>query len=270
MLILGGLGLLLIFADFHYNALGTIRSSLAAAATPFYWLTNLPSRLGEWGEENLGRDDESLQEENERLKQEAFILRGRMLKMSALVADNGRLRELLNSTALLKSDDVLIAETIGVSPRPDQHIIVIDKGSDDKVSLGQPVIDADGLMGQVVEVNPISARILLIADASHAVPVQNNRNGVRSVAEGTGRLDELELRHVAATTDIKAGDLLISSGLGGRFPVGYPVAKVSSVVHDPGQPFLTVKAEPTAHLSQSRHVLLVFGPGQRSKVEAAP
>jgi rod shape-determining protein MreC len=256
-MILGGLALVLILADFHYNALGVVRSSLSAVATPFYWLANAPSRMATWTEENWGRE-ESLEEENDRLKQEAFILNGRMLKMSALVADNGRLRELLNSTALLKSDDVLIAETIGVSPRPDQHIIVIDKGSDNQVSVGQPVIDAEGLMGQVVEVNPISARILLIADSSHAVPVQNNRNGMRSVAEGTGRLDELELRHVAATTDIKQGDLLVTSGLGGRFPVGYPVAEVTSVIHDPGQPFLTVKAKPTAKLSQSRHVLIVF------------
>lgn len=269
MLILGTLGLVLIFADFHYQALATIRSSLTVAATPFYWLASVPERITHWGEENLG-SQESLLEENDRLEQETFILRGRMLKMSALVADNGRLRELLNSTALLKSDDVLISETIGVSPRPDQHIILIDKGSDHNVTQGQPVIDAEGLMGQVIEVNPLSSRILLIADASHAVPVQINRNGVRSVAEGIGRLDMLELRHVAATTDIKEGDLLVSSGLGGRFPVGYPVATVSSVIHDPGQPFLTVKAEPTAQLSQSRHVLIVFSSKQWAQGNTAP
>jgi rod shape-determining protein MreC len=269
MLILGALGLVLIFADFHYQALATIRSSLMVAATPFYWLASVPERVAHWGEENLG-SQESLVEENDRLEQEVFILRGRVLKMSALVADNGRLRELLNSTALLKSDDVLISEIIGVSPRPDQHIILIDKGSDHNVTLGQPVIDAEGLMGQVIEVNPLSSRILLIADVSHAVPVQINRNGVRSVAEGIGRLDLLELRHVAATTDIKEGDLLVSSGLGGRFPVGYPVAAVSSVIHDPGQPFLTVKAEPTAQLSQSRHVLIVFSSKQRAQGKTAP
>lgn len=269
MLILGALGMVLIFADFHYQALGTIRSSLMVAATPFYWLTNVPSRLANWGEETWGRQ-ETLKEENERFKQEAFILRGRMLKMSALVADNGRLRELLNSSALLKSDNVLIAEIIGVSPRPDQHIILIDKGADHNVTVGQPVIDAEGLMGQVIEVTPVSARILLIADVSHAVPVQINRNGVRSVAEGTGRLDLLELRHVAATMDIKRGDLLVSSGLGGRFPVGYPVATVSSVIHDPGQPFLTVTAAPTAQLSQSRHVLIVFSGKQHAQEAVAP
>jgi rod shape-determining protein MreC len=262
MLVLGLLGLVLITADYHYQALVALRSGLNAVATPFYWLTSVPERVARWTEDNWD-SQESLRQEKERLEQEAFILRGRMLKMSALVADNGRLRELLNSTALLKTDDVLIAETIGVSPRPDQHVIVIDKGQNHRVRVGQPVIDAEGLMGQVIEVSPISARILLIADSSHAVPVQINRNGVRSVAEGVGRLDMLELRHVAATTDIKEGDLLVSSGLGGRFPVGYPVARVSSVIHDPGQPFLNVQAAPTARLSQSRHVLVVFSSDQR-------
>lgn len=267
MLVLGTLGLVLITTDYHYQALLTLRSALNVAATPFYWAASVPERLVEWSEETWG-SQESLLEENQRLQQEAFILRGRMLKMSALVADNGRLRELLNTSAVLKTDDVLIARTIGVSPQPDQHIIVIDKGSQQDVSVGQPVIDAEGLMGQVIEVSPISARILLIADSSHAVPVQINRNGIRSVAEGIGRLDMLELRHVAATTDIKSGDLLVSSGLGGRFPVGYPVAKVSSVVHDPGKPFLTVEATPTARLSQSRHVLVVFSAKPATEIAA--
>ncbi len=269
MLIMGLLGLLLITTDYHSQALVALRSGFNVVATPFYWLTSVPGRVMQWNEENWG-SQESMLEENQRLQQEALILNGRMLKMSALVADNARLRELFNTTALLKTDDVLIAEIIGLSPRPDQQIIIIDKGRNHDVSVGQPVIDAQGLMGQVVEVSPISARILLIADTSHAVPVQINRNGVRSVAEGVGRLDVLELRHVAATTDIVEGDLLVSSGLGGRFPVGYPVATVSSVVHDPGQPFLTVQATPMARLSQSRHVLVVFRGEQRNRAFETP
>jgi rod shape-determining protein MreC len=113
-------------------------------------------------------------------------------------------------------------------------------------------------MGQIIEVGPVYSRALLITDSTHALPVQVNRNGVRSIAEGTGLLHELMLRHVAATTDIQVGDLLVSSGLGQRFPVGYPVGVVTEVTVDPGQPFATVKATPSAALNRSRYVLLVF------------
>lgn len=241
---------------------------MGAAATPFYWLADAPSRVLHWGEESVFVSRDALVQENKRLEQEAGVLRARMLQMSALVAENGRLRELLNSQAMLKSDNVVIAEIIGVSPKPERHELVIDKGSRHDITVGQPVIDASGLMGQVTEVNPLSARVMLITDASHAVPVQINRNGFRLVAEGIGRSDQLELRHVASTTDIQVGDLLVTSGLGHRFPVGYPVAEVVSVVHDPGRPFLKVIASPSAALNQSRHVLLVYSSRQAAGVEA--
>jgi len=203
------------------------------------------------------RSRASLQEESERLRQENLLLQGRSHQMASLQADNTRLRALLNSTALLR-DDVLVAELIGVSPDPVRHQVVLNKGEKDSVFVGQPLIDADGLMGQVVEVNALTSRVLLITDATHSIPVQINRNGVRAIAEGTGVLGTLEVSHVAATTDIREGDLLVTSGLGGRFPVGYPVAEVTVVERDPGQPFARIFAHPSAALDRSRHVLLVF------------
>ena len=113
-------------------------------------------------------------------------------------------------------------------------------------------------MGQVIEVSAVTSRVLLITDATHSIPVQVNRNGVRAIAEGSGSLASLEIHHVAATTDIREGDLLVSSGLGGRFPVGYPVASVVAVDRDPGQAFARISARPRAALDRSRHVLLVF------------
>jgi rod shape-determining protein MreC len=136
--------------------------------------------------------------------------------------------------------------------------VIINKGSEDGVYVGQPVLEANGVIGQISSVSLKTSRLLLITDSSHAVPVQVNRNGVRSIADGVGRTDELELHHVAATTDIQNGDLLVSSGLGGRFPVGYPVARVSSVIHNPGLPFMIVRAIPTAQIDRTRHVLLLF------------
>jgi rod shape-determining protein MreC len=126
------------------------------------------------------------------------------------------------------------------------------------VVLGQPVLDARGLMGQVVELMPYTSRVLLLTDTTHSIPVQVNRNGLRAIASGTGNPERLELRHVADTADIKEGDLLVSSGLGQRFPAGYPVATVKEVIHDSGQPFAIVRAVPTAALNRSRYLLLVF------------
>jgi rod shape-determining protein MreC len=164
---------------------------------------------------------------------------------------------LLNSSALV-NEKVEVAELIGMDPNPFTHRIIINKGERDGVVLGQPVLDARGLMGQVVELMPYTSRVLLLTDTTHSIPVQVNRNGLRAIASGTGNPERLELRHVADTADIKEGDLLVSSGLGQRFPAGYPVATVKEVIHDSGQPFAIVRAVPTAALNRSRYLLLVF------------
>lgn len=233
-----------------------VRASLSVIAAPFYYLADLPQRFGSWSDDAvLSRDQ--LQREIEKLRAESLLLQAKVQKLASLEAENVRLRELLNSSSLL-DETVLVAELLGVNPDPLRHQLIINKGSEDGVFVGQPVIDAQGLIGQVTELGPTTSRVLMITDATHAIPVQVNRNGLRSIVEGNGRQDELELRHVAATMDIKVGDLLVSSGLGQRFPVGYPVGVVSEVTVDPGQEFAVVKARPSAQLNRSRHVLLVF------------
>lgn len=249
----------LLLADLHFNRLENARAAIDGAARPVFWLADLPSRVIGWAGERL-RSRAGLQEEVEQLRLENLVLHGRSNQMSALRAENVRLRSLLNSTAILR-DDVLVAELIGVSPDPVRHQVILNKGSDDGVYIGQPLIDADGLMGQVVEVGASQSRVLLITDTTHSLPVQVNRNGVRAIAEGSGELGALEIHHVSATTDIREGDLLVSSGLGGRFPVGYPVAEVTEIERDPGQPFARVVARPAAALDRTRHVLLVFTGG---------
>jgi rod shape-determining protein MreC len=246
----------LITADLHFNSLDRTRSLLDVVVAPVYWVADIPSKLGEWRQNHLVSRG-TLQEENDRLRRENLILEGRTQQMVSLQAENIRLRALLNSSALVR-DDVLVAELIGVSPDPVRQQVVLNKGAGDGVYVGQPLIDADGLMGQVVEVSEFTCRVLLITDATHSIPVQVNRNGVRAIAEGIGSLGALEVHHVSATTDILEGDLLVSSGLGGRFPMGYPVAVVTSVERDPGQTYARIQARPTAALDRSRHVLLVF------------
>jgi rod shape-determining protein MreC len=248
----------MVFVAFDYRTekLGVVRYVSSIITAPAYWLTDLPTQLTLWSSKQSQSRSELI-EQNDALKAEALVLKGRVLKLASLAAENVRLRELLNSSALLRSD-VVVAEIIGVLPNPLAQQVIINKGSEDGVYVGQPVLEANGVIGQISSVSLKTSRLLLITDSSHAVPVQVNRNGVRSIADGVGRTDELELHHVAATTDIQNGDLLVSSGLGGRFPVGYPVARVSSVIHNPGLPFMIVRAIPTAQIDRTRHVLLLF------------
>ncbi|UTA49627.1 rod shape-determining protein MreC [Simiduia sp. 21SJ11W-1] len=236
--------------------LDPVREQVGQLAVPFYWLTNVPTRLGEWLDDST-RSRAEVESENAALKGEILVLKRKLQQMASLAAENVRLRQLLNSADLLE-DRVLVAELIGVSPDPQSHIVVVNKGRDDGVYIGQPLLDAHGLMGQVIDLTPISSRVMLITDPTHALPVQVNRNGVRAIAEGIGDLYALKLRHVSSTVDIRVGDVLVSSGLGQRFPVGYPVAEVMSVSMSPGKPFADVIAKPRAQLNRSRHVLLVF------------
>lgn len=248
--------LVLVLVNIYTDWLDPVRRELSTLAKPFYQITDLPRRLSLWSESTFVSNAE-LRQENQRLASELLIHRRKLQQMAALAAENVRLRQLLNASEML-SDDVLVAELIGVSPNPLTHTVILNRGSEDGVYAGQPVLDAKGLLGQVVEVGADSARVLLLTDSSHALPVQVNRNGIRTIVEGTGSLDALRLRHVSNTTDIKVGDLLVSSGLGQRFPAGYPVAVVEQIARDPGQPFAQVSARPMAQMDRARNVLLVF------------
>jgi rod shape-determining protein MreC len=248
--------LALLLIDRYTPWLEPVRAQIGQLAVPFYWLTHVPARVGEWLEGSTTSRAE-LEQQNAALQSEMLVLKRKLQQMASLAAENVRLRQLLNSADLLE-DRVLVAELIGVSPDPQSHVVVVNKGSSDGVYVGQPLLDAQGLMGQVIDLTPISSRVMLLTDPTHALPVQVNRNGVRAIAEGVGDLYTLKLRHVSSTVDIRVGDLLVSSGLGQRFPVGYPVAEVISVSMSPGKPFADVLARPKAQLNRSRHVLLVF------------
>ncbi|AUO44828.1 rod shape-determining protein MreC [Pseudomonas ogarae] len=256
LLVLTVLSVALMVVDARFTLLKPVRSQMSLVLMESYWITDLPQRLWQGVASQFGSRTE-LVAENEKLKTENLLLQGRMQKLAALTEQNVRLRELLNSSALV-NEKVEVAELIGMDPNPFTHRIIINKGERDGVVLGQPVLDARGLMGQVVELMPYTSRVLLLTDTTHSIPVQVNRNGLRAIASGTGNPERLELRHVADTADIKEGDLLVSSGLGQRFPAGYPVATVKEVIHDSGQPFAIVRAVPTAALNRSRYLLLVF------------
>lgn len=251
----------LIAADTRFEKLSLVRSSIATGLAPVYWLGNAPSRFGDWfGGLFVSRDD--LQQENEELKTRMLILERRALKYAALASENNELRRLLNSAEVL-DDRVIVGEVVGISPDPYSHEIIINKGQSDGVTVGQAVLDAEGLMGQVVQTSQFTSRVLLVSDSSHAVPVEVIRNGLRAILLGSGETDELDLVYVPDTADIREGDILVSSGLGGRFPRGYPVAEISEITKESGEPFVTIRTTPKARLNQSRMVLVVFQPESR-------
>lgn len=259
--------MVLVVVGLYTDRLEPLREKLAQVVTPFYQITDVPSRVNDWRKGTFVSQVD-LKLENDALRTELLIHQRKLQQLASLAAENVRLRQLLNASQMLQ-DTVLIAELIGVSPNPLSHKVIINRGTVDGAFKGQPVLDAFGLMGQVIEVGETSSTVLLISDSTHAIPVQVNRNGVRAIAEGSGDLNSLNLRHVSANTDIRAGDLLVSSGMGERFPVGYPVAEVLQVVRDPGKAFLTVTAKPMARLDRSRHLLLVFENRDQASVPGA-
>lgn len=250
------ISLALMIVDHRQHHLESVRAAVSTLTYPLQYIASLPGSAGEAISETFSSRT-LLQDENRKLKKENLLLQVHQQKMNALEAENMRLRNLLESSFKI-GDRVLIAELMAVDLDPYRQQVLINKGSNSGVFKGQPVLDANGIMGQVVQVNRSTSSVLIITDTSHALPVQVNRNGLRTIAMGTGRINELTLPNLPNNADIREDDLLVTSGLGGRFPPGYPVAKVNSVVREPGRPFASVQARPSAHLERTREVLLVW------------
>lgn len=233
-----------------------VRYQLNGLVMPLYAVMGWPARFMDWVAE-MAMTDEALHEENAYLKSQLLVLSGRVQKFSELAAENARLRGLLDSTRVVDGR-VLIAEIISVDSDPFRHIVLLNKGEREGVYVGQPVLDARGIMGQIIEVGPQTARVMLIADREHALPVRVARNGIRAIVAGNGSLDKLQLQYVPESADVKVGDTLVSSGLGLRYPGGYPVAIVTRVGRSGTGDFAAIEVKPVAELDRSRHVLLLF------------
>lgn len=242
--------------DHREQHLRDVRAVLGILAYPIQGLANLPSAGTEWLSESVA-SRRQLEEENASLKAQQLVLQVQLQKLETLQTENMRLRDLLDSSVRIR-ERVLVAEIMSVDLAPFSRQIVVNKGSLNDVYEGQPMIDANGVMGQIVNVNPLTSTAMLVSDPSHALPVAVNRNGLRAIAIGTGTANNLEIAYLPNNADIQVGDLLVTSGLGGRFPANYPVAKVIEVERNPSKPFLKVLAEATASLDRSREVLLVW------------
>ncbi len=250
------LSILVMYFDHRENHLDGIRKAVGAAVYPVQIVVDAPVRFWHWlGESTTSRNE--LELELGRLQAERLLTNARLQRLTALEAENARLRSLLDARSRVR-DQVRVAEILSVDANPYEHNLVIGIGSRDGVYDGQAIVDANGVVGQVIKTGVMTARAVLISDADHALPVEVNRNGLRTIAVGTGEIDRLDLPFLPNNADIRAGDLLVTSGLGGAFPAGYPVAVVNAVTRIPQQPFADVTATPSAALDQVREVMLIW------------
>ncbi|MDF1587826.1 MAG: rod shape-determining protein MreC [Gammaproteobacteria bacterium] len=248
--------LLLYFADTRLNYFVPVRAVLSTLVYPFQTIATVPTSIKEWAQ-TLFQDRNDLKQKIAVLEATNLLNSARLQKLQALERENMRLRELLGSSFRL-NERVLVAELLTIDMDPFSQQVVIDKGKQYGVFSGQAILDATGVMGQVIEVGPFSSRAILLTDPNHAIPVQINRNGLRAIATGRGLGKPLQLEHLPYSADVRVGDLIVTSGFGGRFPNGYPVGTVRAINYPEGQAFADIQVTPAAKVETSREVLLVL------------
>ncbi|MBL0522937.1 rod shape-determining protein MreC [Aeromonas enteropelogenes] len=245
-----------IVADSRFGVFTHVRVYLSSLVSPLQYMANAPGTLLDTMSTQV-QTRADLIEQTKQQEQQLFTLRSRLLKMDHLEHENQRLRELLGSP-VHKDSRKMVAELLSVDSDPFSHQVLINKGALDGVYNGQAVINDQGVIGQVLHVGSTTSRVLLITDSSHGIPVRVLRNDLRAIASGSGELDKLELRNLPRNTDVQVGDLLVTSGLGGRFPEGYPVATVTRSDYVEGKPFAQVEAKPLVELDRLRYLLLLW------------
>ncbi|NMP31939.1 rod shape-determining protein MreC [Thalassotalea sp. M1531] len=246
----------LVFFDHRMGSFEGVRGYLQSLVSPLQYMANTPKQLMTWAAENL-ITRKQLIEENQALKINELNYQQQMMELEIVKKENERLRSLLASP--LRSDTKkMVAEILSVDSDPYTHQLVINRGANDGVYEGQAVIDEQGIVGQILHVGTTSSRVILITDVTHAVPVRVSRNGTRLVANGAGRIERLSHAHVPHSADVQSGDLLVTSGLGGKYPEGYPVSQVILVRKDESRPFAQVLSKPVAQIDKLRYLLLLW------------
>jgi rod shape-determining protein MreC len=250
------LSIALMVADQRYDQLARVRGWLTAAAYPAQVAVDLPFRAWDWLTGSFA-DRSRLRRENLELTARLRLANLQLQRFAALEDENRRLRDMRENSAGV-AERALVASILNVDLDPFRHRVLLDSGAQDGVFKGQAVLDGEGIFGQVSRVHARTAEVILISDAEHAIPVQSNRTGLRTIAVGTGDSSRLSLPFVTVESDLKQGDLLLSTGMGGVFPPGYPVARVTRVERTSKATFAIVEARPTALLDRDREVLLVW------------
>ena len=249
------LSFILLVNDQRNNYLSILRNSIAIAIYPLQSAVEIPSRLTDWFDLRI-KSKEILIKENQNLLSQQKINSSILQRYESLEQENERLKQILNAASNL-DNKVEITRIISVNVNPYRHTIVIDKGERDGVYEGQVLLDADGVIGQILHTNFLTSEAILISDSDHALPVEINRNGLRTIVLGNGSYTKLDVPYIPNNADIEIGDLLVTSGLGGKFPSGYPVAKVDFIESDLSEQFYKVSAKPIAYLNQVRELMLL-------------
>ncbi|WMQ74815.1 MAG: hypothetical protein GPOALKHO_001833 [Sodalis sp.] len=257
-----------IIVDSRLGTFVKIRTYMDTAVSPFYFLANGSRQILDNVSQTLATRAQ-LTLENRALRQELLLKNSEQLLLGQYKQENARLRELLGSP-LRQDEQKMVSQVISTSTDPYSDQVVIDKGLDNGVYVGQPVISDKGVVGQVIAASKLTSRVLLICDASHALPIQVLRNDIRAIVAGNGCSEDLQLEHLPGNTDIRVGDVLVTSGLGGRFPEGYPVAVVSSVKVDMQRAYIVIQARPMADLQHLHYLLLLWGADLRGEVPLPP
>jgi rod shape-determining protein MreC len=260
------LALGLIIVDKRYDHLGKIRRLLSVVAYPVQVAVASPFQGWDWFRDSVTTRD-ALRADKTKLEAELRLAQFRLQRYEALEAETQRLRALRDSTAGV-TDRFVIGDVMDVDLDAFRERVLVDKGAGDGVYVGQAVLDSGGVFGQVARVGQLTSEVILVSDAAHAIPVQINRNGLRTVAVGTGDTNRLKLPYLPTSADVIAGDLLVTSGLGGGFPAGYPVGTVAEVKRDPAQSLADVDVKPAAALDRSRELLFVWLKPQAAEVLA--
>ncbi|MEJ2384555.1 MAG: rod shape-determining protein MreC [Xanthomonadales bacterium] len=255
LMLYGLIAIVLMAMDHRGQYVPKVRNVVENAVEPVYHVVEWPFRAaGNLSEQFRTRRE--LRHENEELRRRLLAQQADLQRLATLREENRRLRALFEGADSLEFE-YRFAELLRVELDPFSHLVLIDRGSDDGVTVGQAVIDGAGVMGQVEDVHLHFASVRLISDPNHALPVQINRTGLRTVAFGLGETDRLVLPNVPREADVRVGDLVVTSGLGDRFPGGYPVAEVRTIDREPGRTFARVEAAPLAALDRGREVLLI-------------
>ena len=245
----------IMYLDFNGKYLNTLRSYLSAAVYPVHVLVNTPKNLFSAISGNINKQ-EKLDLINQDIKKENIILKSKIQQIYKLESENKRLRALLNSKPE-HQNELIFAEIVSINNDVNKHRIMINKGSRENVYSGDVVSDSKGIIGQIIRDHIFGSEVLLITDPEHAIPIEVARNGLRSIAIGVGNYDHIVLNYLPISADINKGDVLITSGLGGKYPEGYPVATVESIANLTGEPFLEIEAKPFAELQNINEVWVI-------------
>lgn len=260
------LSLILMFSDYHYRYLNVVRSGFSLLVTPLQYVVDYPVRVVGWVQ-SLVSTKKKLVNENVELRYKQTMLEAQLQNLLVLKEENSQLKELLSTASKAKMRS-MAAQILAVDTSSSRQLVILNKGKRDGAYVGQPVLDAKGVMGQIIDVGLMTSTVMLISDSKCAVPVRNNRTGERAILMGTNNMSQLALVNLPKTSSVKQGDLLVTSGLGRRYPEGYPVGRVQDITNIPGDAFVKIDVNPIALLNRNRLVLLVWPDKEHAAITA--